>query len=317
MSINKEGNVYTMVFAVVMVVVVGGLLAFIASSLKPIQQANVKNEKMQNILQAIGLEELEEMEKAGTLTREKAGEIFNDYITERIILDYDGNEISRLTNEEPIKPKAKKRAEETDAFNVDVRKYYNDLTKIEKKYEEGSEEFKSALKEKGITYPLFVCEKDGKKYFVTYFSGKGLWDDIWGYIAFQEDGRTISGSVFDHKGETPGLGSKITTENFNKDFIGKVMTDESNEYRPIRVIKPGKDREEYQVKGISGATFTAIGDGKNMGVERMMERSLVVYHKYFSSLKSDKPVSLPSVSDTLSMDTVQMVVDSSAVLAIK
>lgn len=212
MSINKEGNGYTLLFAVIMVVVVGGLLAYISSSLKPMQQANVKNEKMQNILQAIGLDEIKALQEVDSLTREKAGVIFNDYITGRIILDYEGNVISELSNEDPIKAKAKKRSEETDAFNVDVRAYYNDLTKIEKKYEEGSEEFQKALKEKGITYPLFVCERNGEKFYVTYFSGKGLWDDIWGYVSFKEDGRTINGTVFDHKGETPGLGSKITTD---------------------------------------------------------------------------------------------------------
>ncbi len=306
MSINKEGNVYTLIFAIVMVVVVGGLLAFIASSLKPLQEANVKNEKMQNILQAIGLEETAEV------TRDEAGAIFNDYITERIVLDYEGNVISTKTNQDSIVPK-----DMTDAFNVEVRKYYNNLMRIEKKYEEGSEEFKAALKEKEITYPLFVCEKDGKKYFVTYFSGKGLWDDIWGYIAFKEDGKTINGTVFDHKGETPGLGSKITTEIFNRDFVNKVITNENNEYRPIRVIKPGKDREEYEVRGISGATFTAIGDGANMGVERMMERSLVVYQKYFSSLNSNSINKVPELIDTLSIDTMQMQIDTTAVLAIK
>ena len=310
MSINKEGNVYTLVFAVIMVVVVGGLLAFIASSLKPLQEANVKNEKMQNILQAIGLDET-----AG-VTRDEAGAIFNDYITQRIVLDYDGNVVpgSIKTNEDSIVPK-----DMTDAFNVDVRKYYNNLMRIEKKHEEGSEEFKAALKEKGITYPLFVCEKDGKKYFITYFSGKGLWDDIWGYVAFKEDGRTINGTVFDHKGETPGLGSKITTTTFNKDFVGKVITDDKNEYRPIRVIKPGKDREEYQVRGISGATFTAIGDGANMGVERMMERSLVVYQKYFSTLNTDNTeVMIPEINDsTMINDTILNPVDTTLILANK
>ncbi|MDB4089550.1 hypothetical protein N9544_08020, partial [Flavobacteriales bacterium] len=103
---------------------------------------------------------------------------------------------------------------------------------------------------------------------------------------------------------------------FNDDFLGKVITDDNNEYRPIKVIKPGKVRNDYQVQGISGATFTAIGDGNNMGVQRMMERSLVVYQKYFSSVKSTS-IKTPVISDTLSMDTLQMVIDSTAVLAIK
>jgi Na+-transporting NADH:ubiquinone oxidoreductase subunit C len=58
MAINKESNVYTIIFAIIMVVIVGGLLAFVASTLKPIQQANVMNEKKQNILQATGFLEI-------------------------------------------------------------------------------------------------------------------------------------------------------------------------------------------------------------------------------------------------------------------
>mgnify|MGYP000014665255 CR=1 FL=1 len=54
MDVNK--NSYTFMFAAVMVVVVAALLSFAATSLKPMQDENVKNEKMQNILKSIGLE---------------------------------------------------------------------------------------------------------------------------------------------------------------------------------------------------------------------------------------------------------------------
>ena len=39
--------------------------------------------------------------------------------------------------------------------------------------------------------------------------GKGLWGPIWGFIALKDDMNTISGAVFDHKAETPGLGAKF------------------------------------------------------------------------------------------------------------
>lgn len=307
MSINKEGNGYTMTFAILMVVVVGGLLAYIASTLKPIQQANVKNEKMQNILQAIGLEE------TNGVSRDEAGKIFNDFITKRIILDYDGNVISELTNEDEIQAGAKKMKDEKDAFNLDVRKYYNTLTGLMKKFPEGGAEYEEALKSEGIAYPLFVAENNGEKYYVTYFSGKGLWDDIWGYAAFREDGTTINGTVFDHKGETPGLGSKITEDLFQNQFIGKIITDEnSGEYKPIKVEKPGGEYNSHQVAGLSGATFTAVG------VDEMMNRSLEVYNKYFSSLQtaSLEPIESQLNDPTSEMDSVQVVVDST-MLAIK
>ena len=49
MGINKDSNAYTVIFATAMVVVVGGLLAFVSTSLKPLQEDNVRNEKKQLI----------------------------------------------------------------------------------------------------------------------------------------------------------------------------------------------------------------------------------------------------------------------------
>lgn len=55
MAINTDKNVYTVVFAAVMVVVVGSLLAFMASGLKSRIQENERFEKQQNILYAMGV----------------------------------------------------------------------------------------------------------------------------------------------------------------------------------------------------------------------------------------------------------------------
>ena len=48
--------------------------------------------------------------------------------------------------------------------------------------------------------------------------GFGLWDNIWGYVALQKDLNTINGVVLDHKGETPGLGARITEDKFRNDI---------------------------------------------------------------------------------------------------
>ena len=92
MAINRDSNVYTIVFATVMVVVVGGFLAFLSMSLKPQQKANVTNEKMQNILQAIGIEE------TNGVARDKAGEIFNDFVKRRITINFNGEILSDKTS---------------------------------------------------------------------------------------------------------------------------------------------------------------------------------------------------------------------------
>ncbi len=60
MSNKTDSNSYTIIFAIVMVIVVGSLLAFTASSLKPNIKENERMEKQQNILYAMGVNENEE-----------------------------------------------------------------------------------------------------------------------------------------------------------------------------------------------------------------------------------------------------------------
>ena len=55
MKINTNGNVYTFVYAAVMVVIVAFLLAFVASSLKPIQDANVERDTKNQILTSLNI----------------------------------------------------------------------------------------------------------------------------------------------------------------------------------------------------------------------------------------------------------------------
>ena len=77
---NRDSNAYTFGFAAAMVVVVASVLAFTASSLKDLQQENVRKEKMQNILATIGIE----------IDRDSAEVLFNKYITSQLALRNDG-----------------------------------------------------------------------------------------------------------------------------------------------------------------------------------------------------------------------------------
>ena len=46
-----------------------------------------------------------------------------------------------------------------------------------------------------------------------------------GISLLKEDMRTIKGAVFDHKGETAGLGAEITQQWFQDRFVGEKITD--------------------------------------------------------------------------------------------
>lgn len=78
---NRNSNAYTFIFAIIIVTIIAGLLAFTATSLKPLQAINVKAEKMQNILGTIGVT---------GVSREDAEVEFNEYIKEELALKNDG-----------------------------------------------------------------------------------------------------------------------------------------------------------------------------------------------------------------------------------
>lgn len=268
MGINKDSNAYTVIFATAMVVIVGGLLAFVSTSLKPLQEDNVRNEKKQLILKAIGSEETK------SITREAAGVEFKKYVVERLILDYEGNIIegTKLTNETAVDIKNTK-----DAFAVDLKKEYKKFVQPLTNKFEGDELKSELMKETDIHYPLFICTVNDKRHFVIPVMGKGLWAGVWGYIGLEEDGKTISGAAFDHKSETPGLGAEISKDFFSNQFIGLKIIDDAGEFTPIKVVKPGTVVPGPYVDGISGGTFTSVG------VDEMMKRTLVVYHKFFQN----------------------------------
>ena len=111
--------------------------------------------------------------------------------------------------------------------------------------------------------------------------GAGLWGPIWGYVGVSKaDYATITKACFGHKGETPGLGAKITDERpvfadhfANKQIIrdsitvnketGKKEIEKSGFY--FEVAKTNSRKPEAinnGVDAISGATITSQAVGK-------------------------------------------------------
>ncbi len=243
---NTNSNSYTVIFSVVMVVIVATALALTAEGLKPMQKENVRREKMQNILSSMGVE----------TDRDGAAALFDTHVKERLVLNASGEETARKSGEV-------KAGDTEDAFNIDVQKEY-------KEWKAGS---RSA---NDINYPLFICDKDGATIYVVPLVGTGLWGPIWGYIALESDMRTIAGTSFDHKTETPGLGAEINEKPFQAQFEGKFVSDKDGTFTSVKVVKGGATNE-HEVDAISGGTITSDG------VDEMIERTLKVYEPYFKS----------------------------------
>lgn len=245
MSTNTETNRYTILFATGMVIVVGSLLAFTASSLAPNIDINKRLEKQQNILYAMGINE-NEGSSANFVSTDKAPELFKEYIKEQIVIQG-----SNITTSD-------------DAYLIDVKKQQaNAKAGVERKL------------------PLFIGEKEGQTYYIAPILGKGLWDAIWAYVAMDEN-MIIQGAYFDHKAETPGLGANIKERFFMDDFTGEHLMENGN-FKGITVSKSNADpknldKTDYEVDAIAGATIT--GDG----VAAMIKSELKLYVPYFKSL---------------------------------
>lgn len=124
--------------------------------------------------------------------------------------------------------------------------------------------------------PVFVADVNGSTKYILPIYGTGLWGPLWGYISLNNDKNTIYGVVFDHKGETPGLGAEITTEVFQKQFQGKLIFD-NNRLVSILVKKGGGSVGPHEVDAISGGTITS------KGVEDMVKTYLTCYESFLKS----------------------------------
>ncbi len=80
---NKQSNVYTIIYIIILVVVVGAALAFTALSLKPLQTENANADKMKQILASVHVVP----EKGAVI------EDFNKYITDMYMVNSEGQRI--------------------------------------------------------------------------------------------------------------------------------------------------------------------------------------------------------------------------------
>lgn len=220
-----------------MVVVVALVLSFAALKLQPKQRANAETEMKGAILQSVGL--------GGEISKVKdkvsyTNKLYTKYIVDAFAVDSKGEKVAGA-----------------DAFAL--------LGALQDEYEKSAEE---------RVLPVFVSRDDaGVTRYIVPLRGSGLWGPIWGYLALEEDWDTISGAVFDHQGETPGLGAEIATPAFGAQFEGKTIFKNGN-FSSVAVVK---NASGDAVDAISGGTITS------RGVEAMLRENLKGYLPYIEN----------------------------------
>lgn len=239
-------------FVLAMTFIVAMLLAFLQNGLK---SKHDFNEAMYSKKATLGAVANHLDVDYSVITQDQVTEIFDNQIKQYVV-----NSEGKIIPEETVK--ANCACPGGMAENLDLGK-----------------EKKKDLVDKML--PFYVFEKsDGKKYYIVYARGKGLWDEIWGNIALEDDFNTIAGVSFDHKAETPGLGAEIKDNKaWVKQFTGKKFYDNGGNFKSLTVRKGGAKDPVFEVDAISGATIT--GDG----VGDMLAESIKEYEPYLETIK--------------------------------
>jgi Na+-transporting NADH:ubiquinone oxidoreductase subunit C len=216
----EHSNKYIFIYSLVMVVLVAVSLTIVAVQLKPAQDANIRIEKMQNILSSVNVPVTE-------IPKKQVMDVYKKYVKTAFAVNLNG-----------------------DVCETDAEKVF----KIEM-----ANELKKEPSQQQLPVFLAVLDNGDSAYIIP-LRGKGLWGSIWGYLSFKTDFNTVEGCMFDHKSETPGLGAEINQSWFQKPFFGKKIFDESGQLISIGIMKKGQPKKEaHDVDAISGGTITSKG----------------------------------------------------------
>lgn len=241
---NTNGNLYTVIYSTVLVILVAAILSFVAMSLQGKQNENIKLETISKVLSAaVQTDDSIVIDESTDVLR-----LYADKITDAFFVDGYGKRVSDMNM-------GKENLNDIEVPTTSDLKRQNDLLK---KIADGQENLKGDLK-----LPVFVFNISGQEIRVIPCYGAGLWGPVWGYIAVAADGRTIEGAIFDHKGETPGLGAKITEKPFYGSFKGKSFSDGDTKFS---VRKGDQSADPNAVDAISGATITSQSVGRSINL---------------------------------------------------
>jgi len=250
-KLNKNSSGYIFGFALLVILVCGVLLSVVSGALAEKQYEERELERKKFILKAALGDKMDEVEKPD------------------IAVMYDKRVKESVVNS---------KGEVVEGLAANTVKLKNEYKKLEKN---------GSLKAgESINLPVYeVMNEDGSAvdFYVVPTYGFGLWDNIWGYVALQKDLNTINGVVLDHKGETPGLGARITEDKIQKRYSAGKKIFEGDKLVSVTMQKgEGNDysSDPHAVDGMSGATLTADG------VNTMMANYMNLYLSFINAKKS-------------------------------
>jgi len=219
MRINKDSNIFTFSFAIIMVLIVAISLAVVSESLSSMKKENKEDKKKINILSAIKVE----------CDRSNASELYKKYIKKSIVINSSGEIIED---------------DNIDAFYIDVKKQYRNktLSKKDKVFPifiaetDTSKYFITPLVGSGLWGPIWgfiAFQEDCNTIFGASFDHKTETPGL---------GAEIREDFF----EDEFIGKKILDE--NSSFVSVYV-----------VKGGAEEGSYHQVDGITGGTITSDG----------------------------------------------------------
>lgn len=235
MRVDRNSIPYTLGFAALVCLVCAVPIALAAVGLKPLQVQNQLVDRRSKVLAVAGL--------LGPDERPSASEI-----EER----FTANVIPRA-----VELRTGELTDSVDASSYDQRRASGDAAQSEPAPPNPARV--QRVPHVGIVYHVM---KDGAvQTLVIPIQGYGLWSTMYGFLALEADGVTVSGITFYEHGETPGLGGEVENPRWQALWKGRKALDDEGRVK-LRVIKGNAgtpSADPYRVDGISGATITTQG----------------------------------------------------------
>jgi len=229
---NKDTIQKTVIVTLLLCVVCSIIVSAASVQLKPMQEANKKNDFNLNLLQAAGLYE------EGLSVAEQFEQV------ETKIVDLRTGKFS----------------DDVDATTYVQRSAAKDPSLSEAL---GKKEDIAGLKRKEYYAPVYLVNGDnGLEKIIFPIRGYGLWSTLYGFLALEADLQTVVGIGYYEHGETPGLGGEVDNPAWKALWPGKKLFSADGELA-LGVIKgqvtPATPNADSKVDGLSGATLTTKG----------------------------------------------------------
>lgn len=216
----KESNLYIILFAMVMVLIVGSSLAFLNEFLKPNINRNIVLEKKENLLQSLGIhiKDISLIE-----------DLYSKYIIKELAIDYKGNQI----------------IEGKKAFDIDITK--------EIKIPLAQQRLPLYLAKNEKNQNLYIIPLIGNGLWDAIWGYISLDENlVIKGVSFDHKGETpgLGAEIKENYFQSDFVGEKILDKQNN--FVGINIKKNNGDPK-------NENKEDNTIDAISGATITSVG----------------------------------------------------------